>query len=109
MVVLYLHELRVASMLDAPAAREIRRVRVDGDRLGNDAVHRTQRRDAAIERLERLKILEIADVLAHPRMGTRRQTERALQLSPDRERRRHLERKRRAGAERSRESGESDA
>ena len=85
--------------LERPAPRQVGRMGVDGDDLRGDAVHRLERGDAPLERLQSLEVLKVADVLAHPGVRAGGKAERALQLSADgegggeRDRERHRQRR----------------
>ena len=75
-----------------PAAGLVRRVGVGDEPLGRDLVHLRELPGRSLERIDRRDAAHVTDVLAHPRVGTSRDTERVLQLAPDGQRWNDVER-----------------
>ena len=91
--VVVLDERHVAGRVGlGPPTGLVARVRVGDEQVGFDAVHLGELAGGLLERGERLDAAHVADVLAHPRVGTGREAERVLQLTADGDDRRRLER-----------------
>ena len=67
----------------SPPPGLIARVRVGDEQVGFDPVHLGELVRGLLERGERLDAAHVADVLAHPRVGTGCEAERVLQLTAD--------------------------
>ena len=90
-VVLHAHEIDIRA-LERELRRQVLGVQVVGDDLGLHREQPLEVRDARDEGAQRLVVLQVADVVAHPRPRALGHAERALQLRPAREhvpRRRH--------------------
>ena len=94
MGVVVLDELdRGEHRLLGPAAGLVRRVGVGDEPLGRRVRYISRELPGrSLERIDRRDAAHVTDVLAHPRVGTSRDTERVLQLAPDGQRWNDVER-----------------